>query len=76
MALTPIATLPPYEEMLEYILDEGKECDCCKLKETCKGIVVMPNNETLFPACSHKDFTDLLSPHMVRKIYRKEHANA
>ena len=73
MPLTPIATLPPYEEMLEYILDEGKECECCKFKETCKGIVVMPDGKTMFPACSRKDFIDLLSPHQVRKIYKEDH---
>lgn len=76
MPLTPIATLPPYEEMLEYILDEGRECDCCKFRETCKGIVVIPGGETLFPACSRKDFVELLSPRMVRKIYREGHDNA
>lgn len=76
MPLTPIATLPPYEELLEYILDAGKECECCKHKDVCKGIVVMPDGQTMFPACSRVDFIDLLSPRLVRKIYKEDHNNA
>jgi hypothetical protein len=72
-ATTP--KLPPYDDMVEYILDAGKECDCCKHRETCRGIVVKPNGETLFPACSYKDFLELLSPYMVRKIYKEDHPN-
>lgn len=66
---------PPYEDMVEYILDEGKECDCCKHREKCKGIVVRPNGETLFPACSYNDFSELLSDRMVRRIYKEDHTN-
>ena len=68
------STLPPYDDMREYVLDAGKECDCCKMRDKCKGIVVLPNGETLFPACSYKDFSELLTERLIRKVYKEDHA--
>lgn len=72
MPTAPIPTLPPYEEMVEYILDAGKECSCCTLKEKCRGIVQHPTHPE-FPECSRKDFMDLLGHRMVRKVYKEDH---
>lgn len=66
---------PSYEEMMEYVLDEGRECECCKEQRKCKGIICTPKGEMLFPACSTTDFSDLLLPRQVGIIYREGHAN-
>lgn len=63
-----------YEEMLEYVLDMGRECECCKYTGICRGITIGPRGP-LFPPCSDKDFNELLVADRVIEIYKEDHAN-
>lgn len=67
--------MPSYDEMLEYILDNGLECKCCTCNGWCTGIKMTPSGPS-FPPCSDKDFGDLLVPHMLRQVYMEAHNNA
>lgn len=64
--------MPTYDELLEYILDNGLECRCCKHSQNCRGVSLGPNGP-IFPPCSDHDFKDLLIPHKIRQVYVEEH---
>ncbi len=66
--------MPTYDEMLEYVLDAGKECECCVCGDWCKGITMGPNGP-LFPPCSSKDFRELLDADCVANVYQEDHAD-
>lgn len=67
--------MPSYEEMMEYVLDTGRECECCICNGWCTGIVMGPSGP-IFPPCSDKDFNELLEPEQVKDIYKEDHADA
>lgn len=66
--------MPSYEEMMEYVLDTGRECDCCTCGDFCKGITLGPNGP-LFPPCSSRDFNELLIQERVEELYKEDHAD-
>lgn len=66
--------MPSYEEMLEYVLDTGKECNCCMHGDWCTGIICGPNGP-VFPQCSYKDFNSLLIQERVESIYKEDHTD-
>lgn len=76
MAKTPNepTPLPSYVDMMEYVLDIGRECDCCKCGDWCTGIICGPNGP-IFPACSSKDFSELLIQERVEELYKEDHAD-
>lgn len=60
-------------DMLEYVLDAGRECECCPLSGLgCKGLTFGPNGP-IFPKCADNDFADLLIPEEVERIYKEDH---
>lgn len=68
--------MPSYEEMLEYVLDMGKECECCPMATLgCHGITHGPNGP-IFPKCSDMDMKDLLQQDWVERVYEEDHADA
>lgn len=67
--------MPSYEEMMDYVLDAGRECECCKFTGMCDGITRGPNGP-IFPPCSRKDFSELLIASQVARIYKEANANA
>ena len=67
--------MPSYEEMMEYVLDVGAECECCTCRGFCKGITLGPNGP-IFPPCSDHDFGELLVHELVEDKYKEDHADA
>ena len=66
--------MPTYDEMMDYILDQGLECKCCKHRQYCTGIRQGPNGP-IFPVCSEQDFNELLIHQDVERIYKEAHAH-
>lgn len=66
--------MPSYEEMMEYVLDAGRECECCNFTGVCSGITRGPEGP-IFPPCSYKDFDKILVADQVERIYREAHTN-
>lgn len=67
--------MPSYEEMMESVLDAGRECECCSMAALgCQGIIMGPKGP-MFPACSSKDFSELLVPCEVERVYKEANAH-
>lgn len=67
--------MPSYEQMMEYVLDAGRECECCVCRGFCHGIVLGPDGP-VFPPCSDHDFGELLDNKLVEQIYQEDHVDA
>lgn len=66
---------PTYEQMMDYVLDIGRECDCCSAAaEGCTGMTLGPNGP-VYPPCSSKPFEELLIYDDVIQIYKEDHDN-
>lgn len=66
---------PTYEQALEYVVDIGRECDCCSAAaEGCTGITCGPNGP-IYPPCSKQPFEELLDVDKAMQIYKEDHDN-
>lgn len=66
--------MPSYEDMMEYVLDMGRECECCSCAGWCAGLTLGPSGPQ-FPPCASKDFSELLIAEQVMHIYKEDHDN-
>jgi hypothetical protein len=64
--------LPPDEDLIEYVLDQGRECECCRAKSKCDWILLVDGHKDP-PECTKRDFSELLSPRLAAKIYKEDH---